>query len=101
MMKVDPTRLDLAREYKARPYGRHSDALQRIVNMFRADQLPGTSCVVCTKPYREWALARFGKDSRSPVELLGPVYASMEEAEWEVFKLRWEKHTGQRLEIDG
>ena len=51
MYKVDPSRTDLALEFKSKPYGRHSDALQRILNLFRSDPLPGNYCLVCTKPH--------------------------------------------------
>lgn len=100
MYKVDPSRTDLAQEFKSKPYGRHSDALQRILNLFRSDPLPGNYCLVCTKPHRQWALARFRQTSREPVDLLGPVFGSLEAAEWAVFKLRWQRHTGRALEID-
>lgn len=98
--KVDPTRIDLALEFRAKPYGRHSDELQRVLNLFRSDPLPGNYCVVCVKPHREWALARFRQTSREPVDYLGPVYTSLEQAEWEVFKLRWRRHTGRALDVD-
>ena len=100
MYTVDPSRTDLALEFKSRPFGRHSDDLQRMLNLFRSDPLPGNYCLVCTKPHREWALARFGQSSREPVDLLGPTFGSLAEAEWAVFKLRWQRHTGQKLEID-
>lgn len=100
MYKIDPSRTDLALEFKSTPFGRHSDELQRILNLFRSEPLPGNYCLVCTKPHREWALARFGKSSRDPVDLLGPTFGSLAEAEWAVFKLRWQRHTGQTLEID-
>lgn len=100
MYKVDPSRIDLALEFRSRPFGRHSDELQRILNLFRSDPLPGDYCLVCTKPHQEWALARFGKTSREPVDLLGPTFGSLAEAEWAVFKLRWRRNTGQPLEIE-
>src|SRR5437867_705679 len=99
MYTVDPSRTDLALEFKSRPFGRHGDELQRILNLFRSDPLPGNYCLVCTKPHREWALAKFGQSSRDPVDLLGPTFGSLAEAEWAVFKLRWQRHTGQTLEI--
>ncbi len=100
MYKVDPSRTDLAREFKAKPFGRHSSELQRVLNVFRSDPLPGNYCLVCTEPHRTWALARFRQTSREPVDLLGPSFHSLAEAEWAVFKLRWQSHTGQALEID-
>ncbi len=100
MYKVDRSRTDLALEFKSKPFGRHSAELQRILNLFRSDPLPGNYCLVCTKPHGQWALARFRQTSREPVDLLGPVFSSLEAAEWAVFKLRWQRHTGQALEID-
>jgi hypothetical protein len=100
MYKLDPSRTDLALEFKSKPYGRHSAELQRVLNLFRSDPLPENYCLVCTMPHREWALARFRQTSREPVDLLGPLFGSLEAAEWAVFKLRWQRHTGQALEID-
>jgi hypothetical protein len=100
MYKLDPSRTDLALEFKSKPYGRHSAELQRVLNLFRSDPLPGNYCLVCTMPHREWALARFRQTSREPVDLLGPLFGSLEAAEWAVFKLRWQRHAGQALEID-
>jgi hypothetical protein len=98
MVKVDASRIDLAREFREKPYGRHSDELQRILNLFRSAPLPGNFCIVCIKPHQEWALGRFGTTSREPVKFLGPVFKSLEEAEWAVFKMRWFEHTDQSLE---
>jgi hypothetical protein len=33
--RFDPSRLDLAREYKARPFGEHSPDLQYLLNLMR------------------------------------------------------------------
>jgi len=33
---LDPARTDLALEFKARPFGRHSAELQRVLNLFRS-----------------------------------------------------------------
>ena len=32
--------------------------------------------------------------------MLGPTFDSLAAAEWAIFKLRWQHHTGQALEID-
>ena len=37
--------------------------------------------------------------SRDPVEILGPVFTSMAEAEWHVFKLRWKQFSGEDLPL--
>jgi N,N-dimethylformamidase len=98
--RLDPARLDLAREFKARPYGRHSAELQRVLNLFRGGAIAGNWCLVCRRPHREWILARFGPSARDPVDILGPSFASMEEAEWHVFKLRWRQFAGTDPAVD-
>jgi len=97
MYRLDPARTDLALEFKARPFGRHSAELQRILNLFRSGPLGGNWCLVCRRPHREWVLARFGPTARDPVEIVGPAFSSLEEAEWHVFRLRWEQHGGGPL----
>jgi N,N-dimethylformamidase len=99
MYQLDPTRTDLALEFKARPYGRHSAELQRILNLFRSTPLAHNWCLVCRQPHAEWVLARFGATARDPVEIFGPVFTSMAEAEWHVFKLRWEQFSGEELAL--
>jgi hypothetical protein len=99
MYQLDPTRIDLALEFKGRPYGRHSAELQRVLNLFRSTPPARNWCLVCRKPHAEWVLARFGATPRDPVEMLGPVFTSMAEAEWHVFKLRWKQFCGEELAL--
>jgi hypothetical protein len=100
MYRLDPTRTDLALEFKARPFGRHSAELQRVLNLFRSAPLAGNWCLVCRTPHREWVLGRFGATARDPVEILGPVFTSLADAEWYVFRLRWREYSGRELVID-
>src|SRR5262245_36675518 len=100
MYRLDPGRTDLALEFKERPFGRHSAELQRILNLFRSAPFAGNYCLVCRKPHAEWMLARLGETPRDPVTILGPVFTSLAEAEWAVFKLRWKQHSGQDLVVD-
>jgi hypothetical protein len=100
MYKVDPSRTDLALEFKAQPFGRHSAELQRVLNLFRSAPLSGNWCLVCRKRHAEWVLARFGESARDPVTIVGPVFTSLSSAEWHVFKLRWRQHTGKELLIE-
>jgi len=101
MYEIDPERLDLAREFKACIYGRHSGELQRVLNRMRGGSNAGRLVVVCTKRHREWTLARMGQ---RPGDRLGPVpgfvFPSKTDAEWAVFKLRWRELTGRELPID-
>lgn len=100
MYEIDPDRLDLAREFKALPYGRHSGELQRVLNRMRGGANAGRYVIICTRRHREWALARMGARPGDPLELVpGAVFRSHEEAEWEVFKLRWRELTGRELQL--
>ena len=100
MYEIDPDRLDLAREFKALPYGRHSGELQRVLNRMRGGANAGRYVIICTRRHREWALARMGARPGDPLELVpGAVFRSHEEAEWEVFKLRWREMTGRELQL--
>jgi hypothetical protein len=101
MYEIDPERLDLAHEFKARIYGRHSGELQRVLNRMRGGVNAGRYAIICTKRHREWVLARMGQRAGDPIEpVLGHVFRSEEEAEWVVFKLRWRELTGRELAIE-
>lgn len=101
MYEIDPDRLDLAREFRERPYGRHSGELQRVLNRMRGGENPGRYVLICTRRHREWMLGRMGKRPGDPIERVpGYLFYSYEDAEWSVFKLRWQELTGRTLEID-
>ena len=60
MFQIDPRRRELAAEFKATPFGPHSGDLQQVLNLMRAQPLPGRYILVTLTPHREWALARLG-----------------------------------------
>ena len=98
---VDASRTDLAREFKANPFGPHRPELQRIVTRLRWCEVPGRHVLVTRVPHREWVLGRLSGRRGVDVELLeDQVFTSRAEAEWAVFKLRWEAVTGEPLDID-
>lgn len=99
MIAIDPSRLDLAREFRARPYGPHSADLQRMLNIMRAGPYPGRYVLIQRKLGDPFELARLGAQRGDPPTVLGPIYATRPEAEWAVFKLRWEALTGHPLEL--
>jgi hypothetical protein len=85
-------------EFRERPHGRHSPDLQRILNVMRGTPLKGRYVLVCTRPFREWKLARHPGERGRPIEILDhPPFASREAAEWVVFRLRWKELTGEEL----
>ena len=88
----------LVDEFRQRPHAKHSPDLQRVLNVMRSTPLAeGRYILVCTKPYREWKLARHGGRKR-PIEILqDEVFFSREAAEWAVFKRRWKELTGEDL----
>jgi hypothetical protein len=93
--KVDREWVD---EFRKRPIGPHSPQLQRVLNTLRGGALAGRYVLICTKPYREWVLARHPGRRDKRFEILNEHrFSSREEAEWAVFRLRWKEHTGQDL----
>jgi hypothetical protein len=98
--RVDPSRVDLAREFKQKIYGRHSGDLQRILNLFRSEPQQEQYVLIREARHGPWALAQYDATSPEIPHRVGPVFASCEEAEWAVFKLRWKRHTGQSLPFD-
>ena len=93
--------LSLASAFKAKPWGPHEPALQRLVDRMRWEPMAGKYVVVCTKPHTEWVLARLPGQRGNPIEVIeDQVFDSLKAAEWAVFKRRWERLTGRALDID-
>lgn len=98
---IDPTRIDLAQEFKARPFGPHRAELARIVTRMRWCEVEGRHVLIPRVPHREWVLGRLPNRRGVDVELLeDQVFTSRADAEWAVFKLRWQSITGTELDID-
>jgi hypothetical protein len=54
--------------------------------------------LVIKTPGREWLLARLPRQRGAPVKVMhNRVFTSLAEAEWEVFKLRWEALGGASI----
>lgn len=100
MYEFDPSRIDLAREFRARPYGEHSPDLQYLLNLMHKPRAGPFYMLVMTEPYRRWTLAVKEAGTLEPPRLTNTVFESPEEAEWHVFRLRWEEMSGEALEID-
>ena len=97
MSEIDPAPdRALAQEFRRRPYGRHSPALQHLLNGFRLSAATPHHVLVCRQPGREWVLASLGEHRGAPIKILGDqVFRSREEAEWMRFRLRWKAETGE------
>jgi N,N-dimethylformamidase len=100
MIEFDPTRLDLAREFRARPFGVHSGDLQAVLTRMRGQPIQGKHCLIMTRSYAEYALARMAGEPPRPELLPGLVFDRVEDAEWAAFKLRWRELSGQDLPLD-
>ena len=99
MYKIDAERRDLVDEFMANPFGHHSPELQRLLNLLRNEPLEGRYILVRSKPGREWVVGRLTGVRGEPVRILRDhAYTTAEDAERAVFRLRWEKHTGRKLE---
>ncbi|MBL8699470.1 MAG: hypothetical protein JNK67_13925 [Alphaproteobacteria bacterium] len=98
--RPDPARVDLAREFRAKPFGGHSVELQQLLHLMRAGPIEGRHFLYINKPHQEWTLARMSDTQPLRPILVGPVFTDLAAAEWHVFKLRWQQLTGQSLAID-
>jgi hypothetical protein len=101
--RFDPSRRDLAFEFRAKPFGEHSPDLQYLLNLFRSSSPGGWHALVMTRPHEQWTLARMIEqpDGRPALpQLTNVTFDSIEAAEWAVFKLRWEALAGEPLDID-
>lgn len=99
---VDPGRLDLVQEFRRRPRGPHGPELQKLVARLRWGPIAGRYVLLTLETGRRWMLARQRAERGEPLELLEDrVFTSLADAEWEVFRRRWEAATGRRLREDG
>lgn len=90
----------VAEEFRRSPLGHHSPELQRVLTLFRGAEMEGKYVLVCAKPHQEWRLGRLPANRGEPIELIGETFHSLADAEWEIFKRRWEYYFGEVLDID-
>jgi len=95
---IDPERLDLAAEFRARPYGRHSPELQVLLDTMRRAENCQDLMLVSIAPGR-WVLAERQPDFKPPRLLEDEVFDSLEAGEWSAFRRRWRALTGRELEL--
>jgi hypothetical protein len=97
--RIQSEDLAFAEEFRQKPVGRHSPGLQRILSLFRGEPIEDKLAILCTKLHKEWRLVQLPGVQGQPIRMFGDkVFHSVEEAEWEIFKLRWKRHTGADLE---
>ena len=98
--RIDPVQdRSYVEEFRACPIGAHSPGLMRLLTVMRVDPSGNQLILVCRKPFAEWVLATMPPERSEPIEIEdGPVFTSREDAEWAVFRRRWEKLTGETIE---
>ena len=95
---IDGSRLDLAEEFRAHPYGRHGAELRAVLNFMRGMPTAGKHFLVVIRPGEEWALGQMSDSGAGEPRISDNIrFRSMEEGEWHVFKLRWEKMFGRAI----
>jgi hypothetical protein len=67
MFDIDPTRLDLAEEFRRKPYGRHSAELQRVLNRMRTEPFEGHYVLLRDGRFGPWRLGTFGATPADPI----------------------------------
>ncbi len=98
MYEIDPSRTDLVEEFRNNPNGPHSPELTLVVNRLRLMPMADRHILVCTQRGREWTLAKMPSKRGAQVELFKDrVFTNYDEGVWEVFKMRWETVTGEKL----
>src|SRR3954469_3993606 len=87
-------------EFRKQPIGHHSPGLMRLLTVMRQDPSGRQVILVCRTPFREWVLGAVPPPREGPSAIeSGPVFTSREEAEWEVFRRRWQKLTGEAINL--
>ena len=66
MYELDPGRIDLAEEFKARPYGEHSPDLQYLLNLMRKPRAEPFHVLVMTAAGERWTLALMAPGAKRP-----------------------------------
>lgn len=98
---LDSSRADLAREYKENIFGPYSKELTHLLTRMRWGPVEGRYVLVVLEQGKRWHLARMPAGRGTPVELFPEIeFMSIADAEWHVFKLRWEILAGTPLEMD-
>ncbi len=100
MYDIDPNRIELAQEFKAKPFGEHSPDLQYLLNLMRKPGLEPFHVLVMSAGGERWTLALMQAGAKGPPQLTNTVFPSLEAAEWHVFRLRWQALTGRELPVD-
>jgi hypothetical protein len=85
-------------EFRAKPVGKHSPALQRVLNAMRGVAQQGKFVLVCVQPHREWVVGRLTGVRGDSVKIIPDLrFTDLNAAELAIFRRRWKQHTGGDL----
>ena len=97
--EVDPSRTDLVEEFRRNPKGPHSDELRKVLHRMRWSGVAGRYVLITLEPGKRWMLGKLPGKRGEPIETFrNQVYESPADAEWNVFKIRWQALTGQEIQ---
>ncbi len=92
-IRPDPA---LAAEFKRTPLGHHSAELQKLLRVFRTLPTAGKHALLRVDHRRAWVLVQFNGRKGEPLTVhRDRVFTDWNEAEWAVFKLRWQAYFGE------
>lgn len=98
---IDPGRLDLVDEFRASPLGVHSPELRKLLARMRWGKPQGRLVLIVVEAGRSWRLSRIPENRGDPMPFIGDqVFTSLEQAEWHVFRIRWQEMTGATLPVE-
>jgi len=87
-------------EFRRKPVGQHSPFLQRRINVMRGEPVKGKYVLLCRTPHHEWVLAQMNGRGKPLTIYSNRVFHSLTEGEYEIFRLRWERHFGKVIPED-
>jgi hypothetical protein len=101
MMKIDPARSDLAREFRDKPMGPHSPELRRVLLILREGSIRGKTTIARLGEGEGYCLAEVGRRRGDPIVYhRDRTFARLKDAMWALFQARWEQATGSRPAVD-
>lgn len=100
MYRFDKTRLDLAQEFRANPFGEHTPDLQYLLNLMRTASAAPFHVLFIDQAGERWTLGVMEPGRRAAPRRTNIVFTDLKEAEWHVFRLRWAMLAGEELPIE-
>lgn len=100
MLQFDKSRLDLAHEFKASPWGEHSPDLQYLLLLMRRPGPEPYFVLITDRPNERWTLAAMQPGSKAPPRRTNMVFTDLKAAEWHVFRHRWAALAGEELPFE-